>query len=480
MDSSLVLPGVIAYLLLNLALGFWAGRQVRDGADFIVAGRRLPLWLATATLFATWFGGGTCVGAAGAAYEKGVLGVIADPFGAALCLLLAGWFFVRPLRRMRLMTIGDFFRIRYGAAAERIAALLQVPPFIGWAAAQMVAFGTVLQALTGIDQTTGILLGAATVLVYTVAGGMWAVSLTDTLQAVVLIAGLVVLLPVALDANGGWTAVSAALPEGRLDLLPEPSLSGWLWYLQAWLVVGVGSIPSQDLLQRSLSSRSESVAVRSSHIAGGMYLTIGLIPVALGLTASIALPGLEDPELALPLLGKQYLGPFGLALFLGALLSAILSSADSALLAPASVFSENVVRPLWPGMSERALLQVARASVAAFTLLALLLALEFRTVYEMMLTAMEAGVAGMIAPFTAGLYWKRANGWGAVGAMTAGTATWALMTYSTDAVPADLVGLAVSIVVLIAVSLATGRRVPPLPLRDIEGRRLYPAGSQSL
>ncbi len=470
--SSFVLVGVLTYLLANMALGFWAGRQVHGGADFIVAGRRLPLWLATATLFATWFGGGTCVGAAGAAYKEGVPGVIADPFGAALCLFLAGWFYVRPLRRMRLLTIGDFFRIRFGAAAERIAALLQVPPFIGWAAAQMVAFGTVLQALSGIDQTTGILLGAATVLVYTVVGGMWAVSLTDTLQAVVLITGLVFLLPLALEANGGWAEISAALPEGRLSLLPESSPTAWLWYLQAWLVVGVGSIPSQDLLQRSLSSRDEKVAVRSAFIAGGMYLTVGLIPVTLGMVASVALPGLADPELSLPLLGQQYLGPVGLALFLGALLSAILSSADSALLAPASVFSENVVRPLRPKMTEQGLLWTARCSVVVFSLLALLLALRFRTVYELMLTALEAGVAGMIAPFTAGIYWKRANGWGAVASMLSGTGTWAAVKFWTEAFPADLAGLAVSIVALIWVSTATERRNTALALRDIEGRVL--------
>lgn len=464
--------GVLAYLAFTMAIGFWAGRQVKDGSDFIVAGRRLPLWLATATLFATWFGGGTCVGAAGAAYEKGLLGVIADPFGAALCLFLAGWFYVRPLRRMRLLTIGDFFRIRFGAGAERAAALLQVPPFIGWAAAQLVAFGTVLQAISGVDQTTAIVLGGMTVLIYTVAGGMWAVSLTDSIQGVVLIAGLAVLLPAALAANGGWSAVSAALPEGRLDLTPESSPMAWLWYLQAWLVVGVGSIPSQDLLQRTLSSKSEAVAVHSAHIAGGMYLTVGLIPVALGMIASIALPGLEDPELALPMLGREYLGPAGLSLFLGALLSAILSSADSALLAPSSVFSENVVRPLWPGLTERGLLWTARATVVVFTCLALLLALRFRTVYELMLTALEAGVAGMIAPFTAGLYWKRCNAWGALSGMLGGTAVWGLVSFWTDAIPADLVGLIVSIAAVVGVTILTEKALPALPLRDIDGRLL--------
>ena len=148
--------------------------------------------------------------------------MIADPFGAALCLFLAGWFFLRPLRRMGLLTIGDFFRARFGARAERIAAILQIPPFVGWVAAQFVAFGTIGYALVGTNQTTGIVVGFVVVVLYTITGGMWAVSITDFLQAVVLIAGLVWLLPNALTDAGGWAAVSAALPQGHLDVAPAP------------------------------------------------------------------------------------------------------------------------------------------------------------------------------------------------------------------------------------------------------------------
>ena len=91
-DQTIVLLGCGVYLALLLAVGIFVGRRVKDSADFIVAGRRLPLWLCTFTLFATWFGAGTCMGAAGAAYGSGVLATIADPFGAGLCLFLAGCF----------------------------------------------------------------------------------------------------------------------------------------------------------------------------------------------------------------------------------------------------------------------------------------------------------------------------------------------------------------------------------------------------
>ena len=381
-----------------------------------------------------------------------MLAVIADPFGAALCLFLAGWFFARALRRSGALTIGDYFRMRYGRAAELISSLLQGPPFIAWAAAQFVAFGTTLQGLAGLDQTTAILVGGLVVLIYTTSGGMWAVSITDFVQGVVLIVGLAWLAPVAIADAGGWTAVSDALPAGSLDPLPQPTLHGWIWYLQAWAVVGLGSLPSQDLLQRTLSSRDEGVAARSAHLAGGLYLTVGMIPVALGLVAAVTLPGLEDPELALPELARAHLGPVGLAVFSGALLSAILSSADSALLAPAAVFAENIIRPLRPGMSDRAMLRLTRTLVAACSLLALALALSVQKVYELLLMSMEAGVAALIVPFAAGVYGKRVDERAACWSMAAGTLVWAVMTATQDLWPADLAGMAASATTLVAVA----------------------------
>lgn len=319
-------------------------------------------------------------------------------------------------------------------------------------AAQLVAFGTILNALGGVDQTTGIILGFFVVLVYTVAGGMWAVSITDFVQAVVLILGLAWLLPNALDDAGGWSVVSAALPVGHTDFLPEASVYGWVWYMQAWLVLGLGSLPSQDLLQRTFSARNEKVAAWSAYLAGGLYLTVGLVPVVLGLIARATMPDLTEPEMALPLLGRDHLGPIGLAIFVGALLSAILSSADSGLLAPASVFSENLVRPLIPGMSDAGLLRATRLSVGAFAIIALMLALEFRDVYELMLAAMEAGLAGLAAPFAAGLYWKRIDERAALASMLAGTGVWLLLTVLTDEWPADLAGFCVSVGILLAMA----------------------------
>lgn len=156
-----------------LLVGLYASRRISNPADFLVAGRRLPLWLCTAALSATFFGGGTVLGAGGAAYEKGFLGVIADPFGAALCLFLAGLFYVRILRRMKLITIVDLFESRYGRTAGLIASVIMVCVYIGWTGSLLVSIGFVLHTLTGVTESAAIVIGTIIVFIYTMAGGMW-------------------------------------------------------------------------------------------------------------------------------------------------------------------------------------------------------------------------------------------------------------------------------------------------------------------
>ena len=130
----LIYLGLAAYVLLMLGIGIYASRRVKSSADYLVAGRRLSLPLATATLSATWFGGGLCIGAASAAYSGGFRAVIADPFGAALCLFLAGAFYVRVLRRMGIMTIASFFTQRFDGRAGMLASLCTIPAYVGWVA----------------------------------------------------------------------------------------------------------------------------------------------------------------------------------------------------------------------------------------------------------------------------------------------------------------------------------------------------------
>lgn len=471
--SMFVLLGLAAYLLAMLGIGLYASRRVSGSADYLVAGRRLSLPLATATLSATWFGGGLCIGAASAAYGGGFRAVIADPFGAALCLFLAGAFYVRVLRRMGIMTVASFFTERFDGRAGMFASLCTIPAYVGWVAALMVAFGRILQSLTGLDPAIGICVGAGVVLVYTYAGGMWAVTLTDFVQLIILVLGMVVLTPILLADMGGWAAISARIPAERFDLYPHGGDAGdWFSYARDWLVIGLGNLAGQDLIQRSLSSRDDKVAVRSAYLSGILYMTVGMLPVLLGMAGAVVLPDLADPDLVMMALAQKYLPAAALVLFTGALLSALLSSADSALLAPASVIGWDLLRWLRPDVSETTCLRVSRLSVVSCGLIALVLALHRTSVYDLMVDSWSILLATLFVPLTAGIWWRRANGPGALAAIGVGFVSWLVLMRVAPTWPADLLAVPFALVALAVVSLVTATATPPRPLTDAEGREL--------
>ena len=466
-----VIAGLGLYLLVMLAVGLYASRRVAGSADYLVAGRRLSLPLATATLSATWFGGGLCIGAASAAYEGGFLAVIADPFGAALCLFLAGAFYVRALRRSGVMTVASFFTQRFDTRCGLLASLCTVPAYVGWVAALMVAFGRILQALTGLDPTVGILVGAAVVLVYTFAGGMWAVTLTDIVQLAVLITGMVVLTPLLLHDMGGWSAIAAKIPEGRFDLYPrDAGATEWFGYARDWLVIGLGNLAGQDLIQRSLSSRDDRVAVHSAYLSGLIYLTVGLLPVLLGMAGAVLIPGLADPDLVMMEIAQRYLPAAALVLFIGALVSALLSSADSALLAPASVIGWDVLRAVRPQVSEGTCLRASRLSVVVLGIFALLLALHRTSVYDLMVDSWSVLLATLFVPLTAGIWWRGATAAGALAAILTGFAAWMLFLFTLPGWPADLLAVLPALAALVATSHLTRASTPAVGVSDDSGR----------
>ena len=467
---SYVLFGLGIYLLCMVAIGLYASRKVGTAEDFIVAGKRLSLPLCTGTLAATWFGGGICIGAASAAYQGGFLAVIADPFGAALCLFVAGFFYVRILRRMGLMTIASLFTTRFDKKAGLLASLCTIPAYVGWVASLMVAFGRILQSLTGIDPSTGILVAAAIVLLYTFAGGMWAVTLTDFVQVTILTLGLLILGPALLSDMGGWNALAAQIPAERFHLYPRNAgAADWFNYARDWLVIGLGNLAGQDLIQRSLSSRDEKVAYRSTYLAGLLYITVGLIPVFLGLAGSVIIPNLANPDLVMMELAIKYLPEAALILFVGALVSALLSSADSALLAPASVVGWDIMRFIKQDTSERTALLISRVSVLVFGLFALWLALDKTSVYDLMVDSWSVLLATLFVPLTGGIWWKKGNESGCLASIVVGFVSWQILLVISPSLPADLLAVPFAALAFVTVSLFTQRSAPPRPLRDGQG-----------
>ncbi|MCB9521540.1 MAG: sodium:solute symporter family protein [Myxococcales bacterium] len=415
--------GILGYVVLQLVVGFVVSRRVTTEEDYLLAGRSLGPVMATMSIFATWFGAETCIGAAAAVYEEGLSGAAADPFGYAACIFLVGLILAIPLARRRLTTLADLFRLRYGVAAERLAALLLAPTSLIWAAAQVKAFGHVLQAtVPSLNLELGVTIAAAVVIAYTISGGLLADAVTDLVQGVVLIVGLVVVgVLVVVDSGGVAAAVGSVDPE-RLSLLHAAEEGGWLATAESWAVPICGSLVAQELIARVVAARSPEVARRACFAASGIYLAVGLIPVALGLLGVAQLPGLDDAEQVLPLMAREHLHTVAYVLFAGALVSAILSTVDTALLVAASLVTHNVVIPVFGVTEERMKLRLSRLGVLAFGLLAYAFAISERmgSVHDMVETASALGSSGIFVCTILGLFTAIGGRWAGLGALTAG------------------------------------------------------------
>lgn len=453
----MLLFSVILYLLATLATGWYASRFVKTAGDFAVAGRKLPVFVVTSGLFATWFGSETVMGASSEFIEKGLMGVIEDPFGAALCLLLIGVFYARPLYKLNLLTFSDYFRFRFGKSAEWISAVFMIPSYFSWIAAQLVAMALLLQVLADIPFFWGITICTAVVVFYTYIGGMWSVSITDTVQTVIIIAGMLILTGVILERAGGFSAVTSGVPDHFWRILPEEnSFKSWTVYLAAWMTIGLGSIPQQDVFQRVMSARSARTAVVSSLLASVMYFTVACMPLLIGLGGSLLYPSLlqGDTQMAIPLLVLQHMGTGMQILTFGALLSAILSTCSGAVLAPATVLAENLIKPLYRHkISDPVLLKIMRLSVILIALVSMGLALHKKHIFELVAESSALSLVALFVPLTAGLYWKRASLRGAILSMISGTAVWTYFEFFPGDYPSLIWGLAASLTGMLTGSL---------------------------
>ena len=437
-------------------IGYWASRRVKTSGDFMLAGRSLPLLLSSSALFATWFGSETVFGASSEFLKGGLFAVIEDPFGAALCLVLFGLFFARKLYSMNLLTLGDFFKVRFGKRTELVASAFIVPSYVGYIAAQLLAMGLILNVVTDMAVWQGVVISAMVVTFYTYIGGMWAISITDFIQSVIIIGGLLVLAIVLSVKAGGISVVLSETHPETFRFLPESNFKDIVIYLGAWSVLGLGSIPSQDVFQRVMSSGSVNTAVRSCYIAAFMYLTIAMLPVFISLCAKHLYPefAIGDAQLALPSMVLSHAAMPVQVLFFGSLLSAIMSTTSSAILAPAAIFSENLVKPLSKGrLSDKQLLRVTRISVLGFSILATIMATVRSNIYELVGESSILSLVSLFAPLVFGLYWKRATAIGALLSMVLGTFTWFIFERMETGWPSLVPGLLVSVLAMVIGSL---------------------------
>lgn len=449
---------VVVYLLLSIGIGIYAATRVHSARDFVVAGRNLPLPVVTATVFATWFGAETVLGISATFVKDGLSGVVADPFGASLCLIIAGLFFARRLYRMNMLTIGDYYRARYNRTVELIMTICIMISYLGWVSAQVTALGLVFNLVSNgaIAQSEGMVIGTAVVLGYTLFGGMWSVALLDFVQMTVIMAGmLLIAVLVGKEAGGAGHVIAHAQVSGKLQLLPSGGYEVWVPFIGASLTMMLGSIPQQDVFQRMTSAKDEKTAVQGTVLGGVLYFAFAFVPMFLAYSATLIDPKVYgemiagDSQMVLPNLILQHTPLVAQVFFFGALLSAIMSTASATLLAPSVMFTENILKHLaFKHMSDRQMLLTMRIIVLTFGSIVLWFALHSNeSIFKMVENAYKITLVGAFVPLAFGLYWKRANNHGALLSIASGLTSWLLMEkFYTGAVwPPQLVGLLFSV-----------------------------------
>ena len=471
---------VIIYWIISVGIGLYAATRVHNTKDFAVAGRHLPFYMVTATVFATWFGSETVLGIPATFLKEGLHGVVADPFGSSLCLILVGLFFAAPLYRMNLLTIGDFYKKRFGRGVEVLTTIAIVLSYLGWVGAQISALGLVFNIVSGgdIPVVTGMWIGSATILVYTIFGGMWAVAITDLLQMVIICIGMLYIGGSISGMVGGVGAVvEHAAQDGKLTFWPALDLKEVIGFFAAWITMMLGSIPQQDVFQRVQSAKTEKIAVWGSVLGGSLYFLFAFVPMFLAYSATLIDPQMvaqlmgsgdpKDTQLILPrLILRPEVPVFAQVMFFGALLSAIKSCASATLLAPSVTFTENILRGAFKHWTDRQFLFAMRAVVLCFTALVTVFALNTdASIYKMVENAYKVTLVAAIVPLTFGLYWHRSTSLGATLAIVLGLATWINLEIISPngLVPPQLAGLAMSLAGMIFGSLASfagGQKIP--------------------
>jgi Na+/proline symporter len=418
---------IVVYMIVMYWIGYVAQRRIQDEEDFLVAGRRLPLSLAWMTLLATWFGAGTMLTSADEVREGGLQRAALDPLGAGVCLIIAAFLVAGPMWRMKLLTVPDFFRRRYGPGAEMMCSLIMVPSYFGWVAAQFTALAEVFHLFFDLPVVWGILLVAIFGTGYTLMGGMWSVTLTDAVQITLVFAGLLVMLWVVLwelgqgDPVAGWHRIGAETEPTRLQWFPRDDGVAMLGWLGVFAIGALGNLPGQDLMQRVFASNSERTAKMACLVAGVLYLVFGAIPLILALSADLLFPDSAKMKI-LPTLAHAFLHPAVAVTFVVALLSAILSTIDSAILSPASVLAQNV----FPRFGMNDTVRSNRVAVLIVAACSLALAYAGSSSYELLEEAYLMTLVGLFVPMMLGLYTYAVNRRAGSASMIVGSLVWGI------------------------------------------------------
>lgn len=451
MNVNLFMIGMIVYLIILVIIGFVGAGKATDSEHYLVANRGLTLPVLVGTLIAGWLGAGTVVGHANISYSSGfgALWWVGGGTVAITIIILIS----KKLRRLNLYTVPDLLELRYGPLTKVLGSITIIIAFTGIVGSQIKAMSYVLAAVTDIDPKTGAIIGALLVIFYTVMGGMYSVAYTDVLQYAMLLVGLIIAAPIAFSAAGGFSGWESNLSPTHFEATGGLGLSGALAIALPFLMLAT---VDQNLYQRMYSAKSTGTARKGAILGLIGGVTVMLLVFVIAVSSAVLFPGI-NPDLAVYIIATDLLNPFLGMILLIAILSIVMSTADSYLLSPATNVSKDLYqRFIKKDASDKEILIVTRVSVVVLGFIALAGALWFDTFLGFMLLGYTVYGSGVFFPILAAFVWKGATYKGAIASILGGltsTLIWEFTVNST--IPTIYIGAISSLSLLVIVSLLT-------------------------
>jgi SSS family solute:Na+ symporter len=456
---------IIVYLVILLAVGFWANRYNKDMTDFILAGRRLGLGLGTFTIAATYFGGGYVLGLGEAAYQNGLV-VWWFGIGGGLGLILTG-FLAGKVRAMNIYTIPDFLERRYGGRLFRpLIAIITIITYTGILASQILATKAAL-SIVGLGTMKAAAVASLVFIVYAAVGGLWAATITDFIQLIVASGGIIAAFTAVLWRLGGWggfvSAIQLNINKSTHGFFNVMGTGDWSYIIWLAAPILLTTLAGADTYQRLLATKDAKTAQRSCWLAGIIIIIITAFPTLIGMSAHAFFPGLNDASAALPNVVGHVFSPVLAGIVMAAILAAIMSTADSLL----TVGTANIVYDIMyktlhreEELDEKKMLTISRVAVVIMGLIAVIVAALSSGIIDLINFVAILNTGGIVVPVVGGILWKRANLKAGLSAFFFGitAAAMGLSGVTFAGIPTEIFGILVSLVVFIVVTLVTTKK----------------------
>jgi solute:Na+ symporter, SSS family len=453
-DNLLLDYVVIAlYFAVMIGAGYWGLRRARNAEDYLVAGRRLGPFMYIGTLSAVVLGGASTIGGIALGYENGISGMWLV-FWIGMGVIALGILMSTRLSRLGVYTVSEMLENRYGSASRLISAIIIAVYALMIAVTSTIAIGTVFNVVLGLSPTVAILVAGGIVVAYSVAGGMWSITLTDIIQFCIMTVGIFfLLLPLSISAAGGFSGMSEALPGSYFSL----TAIGWQTIFTYFLLFFFGLMIGQDIWQRVFTARSPEIA-RWGSVAAGVYcLLYALAGALVGTAARVILPDIQSDN-AFARIATEAL-PAGITgLVLAAALAAVMSTASAGLLASSTILANDVYAGFIARGDHNKVL-VSRATTLLVGIVVLVISLIVSDVVGALTVAYDLLSGALFVPIVGALFWRRATAAGAVASMAAGSVV-VVVFMVVDGLFANtpiIWGMLASLVVFVVVSLLTPR-----------------------